>query len=104
MRTKSLADRIENLGVSQDALAAVAGVFGSDVSRHVRGFRISEARQLAIESTVDALEELVRTPNALVPNMRKPDSIKAALINLEEQRAAANAPVRPFILPEGITA
>jgi hypothetical protein len=83
----SLSSRIEALGISQDALAAVAKVFTSDVSRHVRGFHVSEARKHAIESTLSALEDLVRFPSSIVPNMRKPESIRAALANLKKQKA-----------------
>jgi hypothetical protein len=89
--SKPLAARIDALGVSQDALAAIANVHTSEVSRHVRGFRVSDARKAAIESALASLEELVRTPNALVPNMRKPDSIRAALANLKKIKAAQEA-------------
>ena len=101
---QTLAQRIGTLGVSQDALATVAGVFGSDVSRHVRGIRISQARQSAIDETLDVLEELVRTPNALVPNMRKPESIRAALANLAKIRAKETTPHRALVFKSPATA
>jgi hypothetical protein len=88
---RPLSSRIEALGISQDALAAVANVYASDVSRHVRGLHVSDARQEAIESTLSALEELVRFPYSIVPNMRKPESIRAALANLKKIKAEQEA-------------
>jgi hypothetical protein len=83
---KTLKARIDALGVSQDALAAVANVHTPEVSRYVRGFHVSEARRKAIEATLLAIEELVKFPSSLVPNMRKPESIRAALANLKKQK------------------
>ena len=83
---KSLIERIRALRLTQDALATVAGVFGSDVSRHVRGIRIAPARAKAIEMTLERIEDLMRTPYAMVPNMADPASINAALENLAELR------------------
>jgi hypothetical protein len=83
---ESLIERIRALRLTQDALATVAGVFGSDVSRHVRGIRIAPARAKAIEITLEQIEELMRTPYAMVPNMADPASINAALENLVELR------------------
>ena len=90
---KSLTARIDALGVSQDALASIAGVHSGEVSRHVRGFHVSDARKTAIEGALTSIEELVRTPNALVPNMRKPDSIRAALANLKKIKADADVKI-----------
>jgi hypothetical protein len=88
---RSLTARIDALGVSQDALASIAGVYPGEVSRHVRGFHVSDARKAAIEGALTSIEELVRTPNALVPNMRRPDSIRAALANLKKIKAEEEA-------------
>jgi hypothetical protein len=83
MNSIPLRQRLDQIGLTMGVFAAVAGLFDSDVSRYCRGLHVAKHRVTRMLATIDNIEELLRTPYAIVPNMKNAQSVRTALENLK---------------------
>src|ERR1700693_1693161 len=86
----NLRDWLDSIGLTQAVFADVAGLHAADVSGHCRGLRVTAHRIERMNTLRQEITDLLQTTSALIPNMRRPESIRAALKNLEVMREQAD--------------
>jgi hypothetical protein len=93
---RKIRERIRAIGISQRVFAALAEICDSELSLTLRGQPVPERVEPRVMAAIESLEDLLRTPNSIVPNLRDVSSINKALQNLAQIRAEESRSTEPI--------